>query len=361
MNRLPGLDLLRTIAIVWVMFFHAVRYGAPFREFSILGWMGVDLFFVLSGFLIGSQLFKSISPRHTLNIGQFYLSRALRILPAYLAVMSIYFLLPFTREGGGLPPLWQFLSFSVNLLVDVSSNTFSHVWSLCIEEHFYLLFPIVVLLLMNRGSAATIIILACAMVGFGMYLRGDIWLNGLTDYPPYRQYVEKIYYPTYTRLDGLLAGVLLATLKVFRPNLWGVAMHHANKLLLVGFSGLALAIGVFQVRFGFMATVIGFPILSFSLAFIVAGASSANSMIGRYRVPGASVVATLAYSLYLTHKSVFYMITTNFESQLSSNGYLTFFVYAIAALLAASILYVIVERPFLKLRSKFLAWNNNKH
>ena len=92
MNRLPGLDLLRAIAIIWVMFYHAMgaQLGTPAKGFSILGWMGVDLFFVLS---------------------EFYISRALRILPAYIVVISIYFLFPLSREGGGLQPLWQFLSF----------------------------------------------------------------------------------------------------------------------------------------------------------------------------------------------------------------------------------------------------------
>jgi peptidoglycan/LPS O-acetylase OafA/YrhL len=370
MNRLPGLDLLRAIAIVWVMLFHAwgTRIGTPSKDFSALGWMGVDLFFVLSGFLIGSQLLKSISQRQELNIGEFYINRAFRILPAYLVVMSIYFLLPFIREGYGLQPIWQFISFSVNLFIDsYNSNTFSHVWSLCIEEHFYLVFPIVVLLLRNRSGATRILTLVIFIVVFGMYLRGDIWLNELASAPRYRVednfwqlYIEKIYYPTYTRLDGLLAGVLLATLKVFRPNLWSLAMNHANKISFVGFLGLGLAIWIFKVRFGFLGAVIGFPVLSFSLAFIVAGASSSNSIVGRLRVPGACVIATLAYSLYLTHKSVFHIVKTNFGPQLSANGYLAFFVYGIVVFLVAIVLYVFVERPSLKLRSKFQAWNNRK-
>jgi peptidoglycan/LPS O-acetylase OafA/YrhL len=360
MNRLPGLDLLRAFAIIWVMLFHGLKYGTPSRDFSVYGWMGVDLFFVLSGFLIGSQLLRSISEKWALNISEFYISRAFRILPAYLVVLSIYFLLPFTQEGRGLQPIWQFLSFSANLLLDVSSNTFSHVWSLCIEEHFYLVFPIVVLLLINRGGAGKVITLAAVIIAFGMYLRADIWLNELTAYPPYQQYVEKIYYPTYTRLDGLLAGVLLATLKVFRPNLWSIAMTHANKLLLVGMSGLGLAIWIFNVRFGFMATVIGFPVLSFSFAFIVAAASSSNSIFGRLKVPGACFVATLAYSLYLTHKSVFHIIKTSIGPQLSTNGYFSFFVYGLSALFVALVLHTIVERPFIKLWRKFLARNSGK-
>jgi len=358
MNRLCGLDLLRAIAIIWVMLFHATKYGTPSREFSALGWMGVDLFFVLSGFLIGSQLFKLVALKQEINLSKFYLNRVFRILPAYIVVLTIYFLVPFTREGNGLQPLWQFLSFSVNLFIDTSSsNTFSHVWSLCIEEYFYLFFPIVVLLLMHRSSFAKILVLSLFIVAFGMYLRGYIWVNELGWG---QSYIEKIYYPTYTRLDGLLAGVLIAALKVFKPKLWDFVMNHSNKVLLVGLSGLTLAVWLFKARFGYMATVIGFPILSCSFAFIVAGASSPYSVLGKYKVPGSYFVATLAYSLYLTHKSVFYMVNTTVGEQLSENGYVAFFVYGVAVFLVAFILYVIVERPLLKLRTAVIAWDNRK-
>jgi peptidoglycan/LPS O-acetylase OafA/YrhL len=112
-------------------------------------------------------------------------------------------------------------------------------------------------------------------------------------------------------------------------------MKHANKITLVGFSGLAMAIWIFEDRFGLLGAVIGFPILSFSLAWIVAGASSSSSssIIGRYNVPGASVIAALAYSLYLTHKSVLHIVQSNVGAQLSANGYLEFFVYATAVFL----------------------------
>lgn len=320
--------------------------------------MGVDLFFVLSGFLIGNQLFKSISQRNEVNIREFYISRAFRILPAYLVVLLIYFLVPLTQEGRGLQPFWQFLSFTVNIFIDSKySNTFSHVWSLCVEEHFYIIFPVIAMLFTTRGGAARVITLAVIIVGLGMYLRSNIWLNELHSGPFVRLYIEKIYYPTYTRLDGVLAGVLLATIKVFRPRIWCVAMNHSNKILFFGFLGVASAIWIFLERFGFLGAVIGFPVLSFSLALIVAGASSSSSILGMFRVPGASVIATLAYSLYLTHKSVFHLVEANIGAKLSSNGYLEFLVYSIATFVVAVVLYVVVERPFLKLRSKFLRYN----
>jgi peptidoglycan/LPS O-acetylase OafA/YrhL len=152
-GRLPGLDTLRSIAIVAVMLYHL----KPFLPESMavvaqFGWMGVDLFFVLSGYLIGLQLLKPYASGGRPSIWSFYRRRAYRILPAYLVVLWIYLVFPAWRESSVLPPLWQFLTFTVNLFfVDFSQHAFSHVWSLCVEEHFYLVLPLLVM-----GDAETI-------------------------------------------------------------------------------------------------------------------------------------------------------------------------------------------------------------
>jgi peptidoglycan/LPS O-acetylase OafA/YrhL len=93
MHRLPGLDLLRAIAIIWVMLFHSWVVGGlgdGFAWLSGYGWMGVDLFFVLSGYLIGSQLLKPLSRGEPLSFSGFYLRRAFRVLPAFLVVLALY-------------------------------------------------------------------------------------------------------------------------------------------------------------------------------------------------------------------------------------------------------------------------------
>ena len=121
-------------------------------------------------------------------------------------VLTIYFLVPFTREGYGLQPLWQFLSFSVNLFIDTSSsNTFSHVWSLCVEEYFYLFFPIVVLLLMHRSSVTKILALSLFIIAFGMYLRGYIWVHELGWG---QSYIEKIYLPYIHKIRRTFSGCI---------------------------------------------------------------------------------------------------------------------------------------------------------
>jgi hypothetical protein len=98
-ERQPGLDLLRALAIIVVVVYHAALFGfkLPGRV-DRFGWIGVDLFFVLSGYLIGGQLLAPLGRGQAINLGRFFTRRALRIMPAYFAVLAIYFLLPSWRE-----------------------------------------------------------------------------------------------------------------------------------------------------------------------------------------------------------------------------------------------------------------------
>ena len=108
MERKPGLDLLRAVAILWVMPFHS--YIAGYMGGGVLrwsGWMGVDLFFALSGFLIGSQVFHALVSRGGVDFVDFYLRRGFRTLPAYCVVLAIYVAWPSMREQTGMMPLWQ--------------------------------------------------------------------------------------------------------------------------------------------------------------------------------------------------------------------------------------------------------------
>lgn len=367
MSRLPGLDLLRAIAIVWVMLFHsfvAGGLGEGYNWLSRFGWMGVDLFFVLSGYLIGSQLLKPLSRGEPLAFGDFYLRRAFRVLPAFWVVLALYYLVPAFREADGIQPPWQFLSFTVNLLIDYQHNkAFSHAWSLCVEEHFYLLAPWLAWWLTRRPSAAKFAAACAAVLVAGMALRGYVWLHDLA---PVRgvadaerdfgqRFVEQIYYPTWMRLDGLLAGVALATLKVFRPQWWARLQGRANLLALAGLIVVALAIWLFRERLDLLPTVIGYPLLSAGLALLVAAGAGTQGWLARLRIPGAGWIALASYSLYLIHKQVFHMVDSVFGTLLEGRGLVAFAAYAAATLLAGALLHYSVERPFLRLRERWFA------
>ena len=106
-QRLQGLDHLRALAIIFVFLFHyfILSGGQPawLPDAASFGWTGVDLFFVLSGFLIASQLFGDIKKRQQISFRDFFLKRFFRIVPAYLVTVGLYFYIPFFREKESLP------------------------------------------------------------------------------------------------------------------------------------------------------------------------------------------------------------------------------------------------------------------
>src|SRR5437899_669846 len=228
--RLPGLDLIRAVAISWVMIYHSSLFGLASQANWIVGrgWMGVDLFFVLSGFLIAGQLLRPWARGMRPSYSRFFARRLLRTFPAFLVVVAAYFLVPAVRDRPDIQPLWQFLTFTENLFFDISTpKAFSHVWSLCVEEQFYLLFPAVVALLAIRPTPGKVVGAVIAVLLLGMALRGYLWLHYVARTPfdiasPPRggRYISSIYYPTWTRLDGLLAGIVAALIRTFRPAIW---------------------------------------------------------------------------------------------------------------------------------------------
>ncbi|GAB2571141.1 acyltransferase [Dyella jejuensis] len=349
MHRLPGLDLLRAIAIVWVMLFHSWIVGAhlgyPLQGIADDGWMGVDLFFVLSGYLIGHQLLQPLRLGEPLGLGQFYRRRAYRILPAFLVVLAVYAWFPAWREAPGMQPVWQFLTFTLNLLIDYQHNqAFSHAWSLCVEEQFYLVFPLLAWWLTRRPSRRLALGIGAVVVVGGMLARGFASFYG-------KDYLEAIYYPTYTRLDGLLAGVALAAIQVYLPVHWQQLQRHANKLAVAGLAIAGIAMWLFRDRTAWMPSVFGFPVLSFGIALLVIAATSRQS-IGRWRVPGASWIAAMSYSLYLSHKLAMHATATALAARPDVHGWSAFACYAIAILGIGAALHYGVERPMLRLRDR---------
>ena len=221
-ERQPGLDLLRALAIIVVVVYHAALFGfkLPGRV-DRFGWIGVDLFFVLSGYLIGGQLLALLARDQRIKLGRFFTRRALRIMPAYFVVLAIYFLLPSWREYSEMSqPLWKFL-LSVQNIALHGGTAFSHAWSLAVEDQFYLALPFLLLFLFWRPRAA--IIIPCLIVIGGIGLRAFLAAQNPSvdgDGVSFRGFQAWIYYPTWTRLDPLVLGVALAAMEKFRPNWW---------------------------------------------------------------------------------------------------------------------------------------------
>ncbi|HUA81748.1 MAG TPA: acyltransferase [Dyella sp.] len=358
MERKPGLDLLRAIAILWVMPFHS--YLAGYMGGGVLrwsGWMGVDLFFALSGFLIGSQVFQTLASRGNLDVVDFYLRRSFRTLPAYFVILAVYVTWPSMREVSGMMPLWQFLTYTLNLFIDPNRVAFSHAWSLCVEEQFYLLFPLLALLLAGAGRwrrGATVI--AVCVLG-GIVLRAWLWLHfvqpvQLVDGEAGDAYLRFLYYPTYARLDDLLGGIALAAARSYRTRGWIWIERHANTVTLAGLLLTGLCMWMFdgQQRFGLTANVFGYPLLAMAMTALVAGAATERGALASLRVPGVGWLAAASYSLYLSHKMVYGQLHGRFAPWVEGRGIWTVLIYITAVLAAGAALHYLVERPCLRWR-----------
>ena len=359
-DRLPGLDFLRAIAIGGVLIYHASLFDFVSRDHWVVrfGWMGVDLFFVLSGYLIAGQLFRPWARGEAPDYRRFFARRWLRTLPAYLAMVALYFALPVVRERPDIQPLWQFLTFTQNFALDFPiPGAFSHAWSLCVEEQFYLAFPLAAALIAIRPSAVKVVSAMVVVLIAGMVLRGYFWLHDVAGAPAAEPgavaFMKFIYYPSWARLDGPLAGIAVAAIQTFRPHWWRRLTASPNVLLGAGAAGVGMASVLFRDMIpGFLPTILAFPLLACAMALLVAAGSDRRSLIGRYAIPGAGMLATGAYSLYLSNMIAFHAAQGMMrDASIQIPGVpLCLAMLNVAA--TGTLLYWLVERPFLRIRDR---------
>lgn len=365
--RYPGLDLLRTIAITLVVVSHyPYREHAPwYTGIRQYGWSGVDLFFVLSGYLIGFQIFNNLAVDGRLSFRDFYIKRTFRILPCYLVVVAVYFLFPGIWESEGISPLWKYLSFTQNFGLDFGKyGTFSHAWSLCVEEHFYLCLPIIAITFVKLKSPKRYVaVVFGALFVFGVFSRWFSWnlyfdtLKVLTHPQSEAKYFKSIYYPTYNHLEGLLVGVGLALTHVYLPQSWRWFCERKWPVMSLGLAFLALALKacVREENRTLEAAVFGFPLFAMAYGCFVQCCLSSKSKAANPLWLFFAWTASLAYSTYLTHKPVIKFV----HEAMVGRGFEKFSIPVtlatiLAVLFVACVLHYCVERPFLKLRSQLL-------
>jgi peptidoglycan/LPS O-acetylase OafA/YrhL len=280
---------------------------------------------------------------------------ALRIVPAYFAVLAVYFLLPSWREYSEMSqPLWKFL-LSVQNIALHGGTAFSHAWSLAVEDQFYLALPFLLLFLFRRPRLA--IIIPCLIVFGGIGLRAFLAAqNPSVDGGgvSFRGFQAWIYYPTWTRLDPLVFGVALAAIEKFRPTWWQRLIDWAPWLWLpaLGLIAYALYLGETE-NLTLSACVWQFPLIAMGMAMLLVCAVSPRLLFRRVAIPGAAFIASIAYSAYLIQKLVIHAVEqfcTTHNIELTSAPALLG--VQICVYLAAAILFITVERPFLQLRHR---------
>ncbi len=364
--RVHGLDTLRALAVALVVLHHYVLFvsHAPtFGWVGEIGWVGVDLFFALSGYLIGNQIFAAMKSPGGFSLKHFYARRFLRTLPNYWVVLALYFLWPGFRGTAPLLPLWEYLSFVQNIGLEPGS-AFSHSWSLAIEEQFYVLLPALALIGSSLGAAfkgSIRLAWIAIMLAFiaGMLVRAGLCEEMAGQNQKLYFYFKYIYYSSLCRYDELLAGVALALLRNHHPGAWSRLTRHGN---LMGLAGLAVCGATFwwflDDRYGYFVTVFGFPLLALGFSLLIVSSVAEGSLLRSLRVPGAGRLALWSYAIYLLHKQVCVLGA----KWMAGQGYGAESFETIAAMLALSVLtgwllYKLVETPFMWVRERYVPSN----
>jgi peptidoglycan/LPS O-acetylase OafA/YrhL len=309
-QRVPELDGLRGVAILLVIVCHYVYNSLPRREAAALRatmswtWSGVDLFFVLSGFLIGGILLANReSPRYYRT---FYLRRTCRILPIYFVVVGAAFAFIALAARGLVPaapfrrllPPWTYLTFTQNLFMayhnGFGSQFLSPTWSLAVEEQFYLLVPLLVRLIAPR--LLPLVLLAGILAAPALRL----WLGTLEGgTAPLAAYVLMP-----ARTDALLLGVLAAW--AWREEAFRAFVREAGAWLILPPALCAAAVAVLVRRGGGdelspeMAHG-GFSWLALGYTFVVLAAASQAPGVKVLRWGPLAALGRISYTTYLLH------------------------------------------------------------
>jgi peptidoglycan/LPS O-acetylase OafA/YrhL len=353
-RHLPFLDILRALAILLVMSWHLPDAVEPagFSVFRELGWLGVDIFFVLSGFLIASQTLYQTRQGKPFRIADFYVKRAFRILPVYLLILAVYFFLPSLREAPDIGAAWRYLTFTINFGLDYRvTNAFTQAWSLCVEEHFYMLFPLLFALMARAKTAGPAIGLALFFIIAGMLLRYVSWGVWTENGQVRAEYFTLLYYPTYTRLDGLVAGVLLAAARVYYPDMFK-AFGRSLPCALIAVIGIGYTVFcalTYGPAMPLLGSLLAYPAFACGIAATICMALATRVDLAGFATPVFGFVAMVSYSLYLSHKLTYHGVQLLLPEALLA-GWPGVAIYYLASIAVAAILYRLIEAPSLTLR-----------
>ena len=342
-KHIPQLDVLRGAAVLAVMLYHAADLGPALhlRPLVHLGYTGVDLFFVLSGFLITGILVQSKDGPGYFK--SFYARRALRIWPLYYALLFFTFaMLPLLRPslGGAIferSHPWQSFPFFLQNLMANGQGAFDTVrvtWSLAIEEQFYLVWPVIVWLAPRRALKP----LALSALFLSVAARWSV-LYGLT--PP-----VNIYTNTLTRLDGLALGAFLA---LWIPEKDSRTVRRAGIAMVAVTLPVALAIAWFESgHWSFYALVSA----SFAGMLCVGINTPALSHLRFMKYTGK-----ISYGLYLVHVPVFALASAStFPRFLFPHSPVT--ADAVLFVVSFALCYAVAAASWHFYESKFLRWKS---
>lgn len=360
--RNPELDFLRGCAIFLVLRFHHVLDNYT----SNIGWTGVDLFFVLSGFLVSGLYFAEYKKFGNVKPLNFLTRRGFKIYPLFYVSITAYLLIYFFN----IPPTLNYKGVAVDIGPRIFSEVFflqnyitsfwAHHWSLAVEEHFYILLSILIYFLTKRGllnNHRLLILLSSLIFGGCLLLR--IAQN-------YFSPDDNNFLKTHLRIDALFMGVTISYFYHFYPdqlnNFYRRFKYVLLILLLIPLSFvpfLELHASSFIKTIGFTLVYIGFG----SLLIIFLLSQTVKSKLPKILTPFfyriVCFIGVHSYGIYLFHVYIiFYLISyfSIYENDPQTESFwikLSFVTYFLTSILLGIMVSYLIEKPSLRLRDKY--------
>jgi len=356
-NRNFGLDILRFFAIFFVVLDHSLKYIPHHlhRFISIFLFDGVTIFFVLSGFLIGGILIKTINQSGFTrkSLFNFWKRRWFRTVPAYFLILSILLILNilFTPEFSLLNKLKYYI-FCQNFKTP-HPLFFPEAWSLSVEEWFYIITPVIILILINivhLDRKKSILYTAIFLIFFTVFYRSCRYFITV-DPATYNNNVLDAFFSkqVITRLDSLMFGILAAYFKFYYNKYW-----KSNTILFFTIGILLIIICKMHV-FGtanFFNSVLHFSFLSMGVMMLLPYLESKKKSKSKLAF-GITFISLISYSIYLINLSVIQLWVIDKLPISDSFIYFKFFLYFFLTITLSTLLYKYFEIPTTKLRDKF--------
>jgi peptidoglycan/LPS O-acetylase OafA/YrhL len=344
---------------------------------SSVGWVGVDLFFVLSGFLISRLLFQELEKTGRIRLGRFWLRRGFKIWPSYFAAYLSLVVLwvisnrVFHMGDGQGDAMLSHLAPNIFFIQNYSPFNWRwpHSWSLAVEEHFYLILPVVLVMAnafpgvaSKRARYRSLFrtgLLFCAAVLLARLFTIFVWPA-----PRGSDAWLSTYYPSHTRADGLVCGVMLGYASQEGLPILDWLRRHTAALIAFAIACLVVVYR-FPVNSSVFTYTAGFSLLAIGAAGVVGAAythpnGGTVGPFARSIIPRAlAALGIYSYTIYLSHSVVpmlpgYLRVELLVHSVLGKSVWSDRALFFVASILSGIALSHIVERPALRLRSKLV-------
>jgi peptidoglycan/LPS O-acetylase OafA/YrhL len=358
-KRLLELDFLRGIAIILVLF----RHQHLFHVTTCMGWIGVDLFFVLSGYLVSGLLFKEYIKYGSINVKNFLIRRGFKIYPVYY-IFYLPYIIPIVYRGDfDLNGVLSDLFFLQNVTWWGWGFAMPASWSLAVEEHFYICISLLFYLGIkykflnfnpDKKSRFSMSILHVTILVSGTSLLFRIYRN--IKFP---ELTSLNFTMSHLRIDSLMFGVLISYYYYFRYNQL-TNFVNKNKGIFIFILIICLIwtpfiepIDSFFVKtVGFTLVYLGFGLVLLFFISIENITKVLNKILTETIVKLISKIGMYSYSIYIIHSFINFYFPLLLNDFLRSNKYLMFFSTSIISILSGVIISLYIENYFIRLRNK---------